>query len=106
MLYAFLGPETRYIIKGTEYDKSSIREEYYHFRRIAPRSLRMVEFIEPLFCARYVTVLIPACAYAMVFLFGSIMTTIEIPQLYVVKFGFNPQEIGLQFLAVIVRLDL
>lgn len=30
------------------------------------------------------------------------LLTVEIPQLYVPKFGFNPQQIGLQFLGLII----
>jgi hypothetical protein len=47
-------------------------------------------------------VIIPAAAYAMIFLWGSVMLTIEIPQIYPAKFGLNTQQIGLQFLGIIV----
>lgn len=46
--------------------------------------------------------MIPACAYAMEFLWTSIMVTVEIPQLFPVLFGFNTQQNGLQMIAVIV----
>lgn len=38
----------------------------------------------------------------MVFLFGSVICTVEIPQLLQVKFGLDTQELGLQFLGVII----
>jgi hypothetical protein len=38
----------------------------------------------------------------MIFLWGSIMLTIEIPQIMPEQFGFNTQEVGLQFLGVIL----
>jgi MFS family permease len=38
----------------------------------------------------------------MIFAFASILTTIEIPQLYPEKFGFNTQQVGLQYLAIII----
>jgi nitrate/nitrite transporter NarK len=47
-------------------------------------------------------VLIPAIAYAMTFLFGSVLITVELPQLFGQKFGFNPQQLGLQFLGIII----
>lgn len=47
-------------------------------------------------------VLIPAIAYAMIFLFGSVLITVELPQLFGQKFGFNPQQLGYQFLGIIV----
>lgn len=45
---------------------------------------------------------IPAVAYAMEFLWTSIMVTVEIPQLFPELFGFNTQQNGLQMIAVIV----
>lgn len=38
----------------------------------------------------------------MIFLWGSIVLTIEIPQAFPEKFGFNTQQVGLQFIGVIV----
>ena len=52
--------------------------------------------------ARYPCVMIPAAAYAMVFLFSSVLITIEIPQLFAEKFRFNAQQLGLQFLGIII----
>lgn len=46
--------------------------------------------------------MIPACAYSMVFLFGSVLITVEIPQLFAEKFHFNAQQLGLQFLGIII----
>lgn len=47
-------------------------------------------------------VIIPAMAYAMIFLWGSIALTIEISQIYPAKFGLNTQQVGLQFLGIII----
>ena len=38
----------------------------------------------------------------MVFLFGSVMNSVEVPQLLQVKFGLNAQQLGLQFLGLII----
>ena len=46
--------------------------------------------------------MIPACAYAMVFLFASVLTTVEIPQLFAAKFHLNAKQLGLQFIGLIV----
>jgi hypothetical protein len=46
--------------------------------------------------------MIPAASYAMVFLFCSVLLTVEIPQLFAQKFHFNAQQIGLQFLSIVV----
>ena len=47
-------------------------------------------------------VLIPAVVYAMIFLLAGVMITVEVPQLFGPKFGFNTQQLGLQFIAVII----
>lgn len=73
-----------------------------HFRRIDHTSFRLWDFIEPLSFVVRPCVFIPAAAYAMIFLWGSIMVTIEIPQVFPEKFGFNTQQVGLQFLGVII----
>lgn len=46
--------------------------------------------------------MIPAAAYAMIFLWGSIMISIEIPQLFPALFGFNTQQVGLQNISIII----
>jgi MFS family permease len=38
----------------------------------------------------------------MIFLFGSVMITVETPQLFGPKFEFNPAQLGLQFLGIII----
>ena len=38
----------------------------------------------------------------MIFLFGSVMITVEVPQLFGPKFHFNTQQLGLQFLGTII----
>lgn len=38
----------------------------------------------------------------MVFLFANIMTTVEIPQLLQTKFDLNTEQVGLQFLGMII----
>lgn len=60
------------------------------------------DFVEPLVYAARPCVLLPAVAYAMEFLWTSIMTTVEIPQLFPELFGFNTQQTGLQMISVIV----
>ncbi|KAL9095843.1 MAG: hypothetical protein Q9165_001840 [Trypethelium subeluteriae] len=102
ILYLFLGPETRYIRRGITNRGSAFKQEYLSFRRIDPSPLRARDFIEPLFLARHTAILIPSISYSIVFGFASVLVTVEIPQLFLPKFGFNPQEIGLQFLGIIV----
>lgn len=44
----------------------------------------------------------PAAAYSMVFLLASVLIAIEIPQLFVEKFHFNTQQVGLQNISIII----
>lgn len=72
------------------------------FRRIDPTPLTAYEFVQPLKYFGRPSVFIPALAYAVVFLLASVLITVEIPQLFAMKFGFNPQQLSLQFIAIIV----
>ncbi|KGO38449.1 Major facilitator superfamily domain, general substrate transporter [Penicillium expansum] len=101
ILYLFLGPETRYM-GHRPLGVSQTQVEYLHFRRIDPTPFTLFEFYQPILLVRYLTIMTPVVSYAMVFGFCSVMSTVEIPALLGPKFGFNSQEIGLQFLGVII----
>ncbi|KAJ5112915.1 hypothetical protein N7456_001449 [Penicillium angulare] len=103
ILYLFLGSESLYIREeGAPKQVTSAKEGLFKFRRIDPTPLRLWDFIQPLSYAVKPCVMIPAAGYAMIFLWGSIMLTIEIPQIFPEQFGFNTQQVGLQFLGVIL----
>lgn len=106
ILYFFFGPESRYI-RGSqapedERNKSDFKKQYMSFRRIDKTPMTWYDFVEPLAYAARPCVMLPAVAYAMEFLWTSIMTTVEIPQLFPELFGFNTQQNGLQMISVIV----
>ncbi|KAJ5584679.1 uncharacterized protein N7459_004479 [Penicillium hispanicum] len=102
ILYLFLGPETRYVGDRVDRRESNWKNEYLKVRRIDPTPLTWYEFVRPLTMVRHPSIVIPACAYAMVFLFGSILATVEVPQLLQEKFELNAEQLGLQFLGVII----
>lgn len=102
VLYIFLGPETRYLRLGGHHVGGTVKQEYFNFGRIDPTPFRAVEFVSPLRFFAYPSVFLPALVYSVVFLFGSIIVTVEIPQLFGEKFGFGPQALGLQFISVII----
>ncbi|CRL18343.1 Sucrose/H+ symporter, plant [Penicillium camemberti] len=102
ILYLFFGPETRYLGSGIDNKESARKIEYMSLRRIDPTPFSWFEFIRPLTMARHPSILIPACAYAMVFLFGNILATVEIPQLLQEKFELNAEQLGMQFLGAII----
>ncbi|BCR84428.1 putative MFS transporter [Aspergillus chevalieri] len=101
ILYLFFGPETRYVGNGVD-RQINWKTEYLYIRRIDPTPFSWQEFIRPLTMAKHPSILIPAVAYAMVFLFASILSTVEIPNLLQEKFSLNEEQVGLQFLGVII----
>lgn len=104
LLYSFLGPETLYLRDANKpaVQGSQLKQGLFSFRRIDKTPITLMDFLRPLTFALRPCVSVPAGAYAMIFLWGSVMTTIEIPQVYPEKFGLNTQEVGLQFLGVII----
>ncbi|KAF9893413.1 hypothetical protein FE257_011845 [Aspergillus nanangensis] len=100
MLYFVFGPETRYL--GGNTNCSDFKTQYLSFRRIDRTPIKLGEFIHPLTLAKHPNVMIPAVVYAMVFLFASVLITVEVPQLLQEKFGLNAEQLGLQFLGVII----
>jgi MFS family permease len=103
-LYMFLGPETRYLRgKHTALDSSASHTGgLLKFKRIDSAPLTLVVFASPLRFFWRLNVLVPTVAYAVVFLLDNVLITVEIPQLFGEKFHFNVQQIGLQFLSVVV----
>lgn len=103
ILYLFLGPETRYIRKNARHEGSDFKQEYLSMgKRIDPTPIRISEFFHPLTYFIRPCVVIPAVAYSIVFGFASVLITVEIPQLFGEKFHFDAQQLGLQFLGVII----
>jgi nitrate/nitrite transporter NarK len=100
--YIFLGPETRYIRTGTRHELSDAKQKYFHFSRIDPKPLNIYDFIHPLSLFNKPCIALPSMAYSMTFLFASVLITVELPQLFGQKFGFNSQQLGLQFLGIII----
>ncbi|KAL4918315.1 major facilitator superfamily domain-containing protein [Aspergillus aurantiobrunneus] len=99
ILYLIFGPETRY----TAPSPSPFKHEYLtFFTRIDPTPFTATEFIHPLSLATHIPVLLAAVAYSMVFLFASVLNSVEVPQLLQHKFGLNAEQLGLQFLGLII----
>jgi hypothetical protein len=73
-----------------------------HFRRINLAPITIWDFIRPLRLASFPCVAIPTVAYVTVFNLAAVLPVIETPQLYVEKFHFNTQEVGLQSAAIII----
>lgn len=71
-------------------------------RRITSRSLKLHDFVAPFSLALAPRVLIAACAHAITFCYGNIAIIVEMPIAFGEKFHFNAQQIGLQFIAIII----
>jgi MFS family permease len=100
LLYLALGDETIY-------NAANERPENGFFGKMKPRkisshSLSLCDFLAPFSLAQYPRVLIAACAHAITFCYGNIALIVEMPIAFGEKFHFNPQQIGLQFIAIII----
>ncbi|KAJ5085148.1 hypothetical protein N7532_009919 [Penicillium argentinense] len=102
ILYIFFGPETRYIGADVQSDSSPFKREYVSIRRIDPTPIKVSEFYHPLTLFTNIPVLLAAIAYSMVFLFASVLNSVEVPQLLQSKFELSAQGLGLQFLGLII----
>jgi MFS family permease len=103
ILYLFLGPETLFRRETiVDHSKSKFKQQYLTFGRIDPRPLRLTDFVHPFVYFLRPAVWIPAMSYAMIFLWSNIMPTIEIPQIFPMRYGMNTQQVGLQFLSFIL----
>jgi MFS family permease len=104
ILYFFFSPETLYVRNRAmpSASRSPFRREYLSFGKIGPFPLTARTFFTPFKLFAYPNILIPTIAYSIVFNFTSVLLTVEIPQLFTPKFGFNAQQIGLQFIGMII----
>ncbi|KAJ5676461.1 uncharacterized protein N7477_002094 [Penicillium maclennaniae] len=98
-----------YLVFGDEtiYNAANERQNNGFFakmipRQISSRSLHLYDFVAPLSLAQYPRVLIAACAHAITFCYGNIALIVEMPIAFGEKFDFNAQQIGLQFIAIMI----
>ncbi|KAJ5230768.1 hypothetical protein N7489_011476 [Penicillium chrysogenum] len=102
ILYIFFGPETRYIGADVQSRSSAFKTQYLSLRRIDPTPFKVTEFWHPLTLFTNIPVMLAAIAYSMVFLFASVLNSVEVPQLLQSKFELNAQQLGLLFLGLII----
>ncbi|KAK4499900.1 hypothetical protein PRZ48_008086 [Zasmidium cellare] len=102
LLYLFLGPETLYLRGRTNTPASESRTLRNRLLpRLDDKPLTLTSFIKPLKLGLYAVVTIPAVSYSMIFLW-QILINVEMPAIFIMSFHLNAQEIGLQYLAVIL----
>jgi hypothetical protein len=72
------------------------------FQRIDPSPVTAWTFLSPFQLTTKLSVIVPACAYAVVFSYANIALIVEMPILFGEKFHLNAQQIGLQYIALII----
>ncbi|KAL2817045.1 MFS multidrug transporter [Aspergillus cavernicola] len=100
ILYTIFGAETRYTSPSPS--PSPFKQQYLTLSRIDPTPFTVSEFLHPLSLFTNIPVLLSATAYAMVFLFASVLASVEVPQLLQQKFALNAEQLGLLFLGLII----
>ncbi|RDH36959.1 benzoate 4-monooxygenase cytochrome P450 [Aspergillus welwitschiae] len=104
IIYSIFGQETLYIrgSAASHVSNPTLRQRFLHVKRIDPAPLEIWDFLRPLGMAIRPCIMIPAAAYAMIFLLGGILPSIEMPQLFPEMFGLDSEQVGLQFIAMII----
>lgn len=80
---------------------SSLRRSIFP-ARLDYTPLTIFTFLTPFQLMTCTSVIIPACAYAVVFCYANIALIVEMPIIFGIEFGLDTQQIGLQFLALII----
>ena len=104
VLYLLLSPETIYLRntpKPTS-EKSTSWRKYVTINSIGTATISPHDFGTPFSLFMFPAIFIPAAAYSIIFGFCSVLLTVEIPQIFIPKWSFDPEQIGLQFLSLII----
>lgn len=104
--YLFLGGETLYCPDqhANSYQPTVLTktDRFKVARRINPSPLTLWTFLSPLQLTTKASVIVPACAYAIVFCYANIVLIVEMPVVFGEKFGLDAQQIGLQYIALMI----
>ncbi|KAH8805118.1 major facilitator superfamily domain-containing protein [Xylogone sp. PMI_703] len=103
--YLAFNAETLYDRSGNENWRPPSRNRL-HFHRLDLTPLTIRDFVRPLDFAKCSRVMIPAIAFALVFTYANTAITVELPQQFGERFHFNAQQIGLQYISVIIGSGL
>ncbi|KOC14594.1 hypothetical protein AFLA70_521g000701 [Aspergillus flavus AF70] len=104
--YLALGDETRYV-EGDAVSKHMARGWGRLLpRTIDPTPLTIRQFLAPFMLIRYPGIIVPAIAHSVLFCYANIAIVVEMPIAFGQKFNFSAQQIGLQFIAVIIGCAL
>lgn len=71
-------------------------------RQISSHSFRVRDIVAPFSLVKYPRVVIATCAHAITFCYANISLIVEMPIATGEKFHFDAQQIGLQFIAILI----
>jgi hypothetical protein len=105
LLVAFLllYPETRYLRKAPP-SGSAFKEQYLTFG-VDRSPYKSIEFYGALTLFKNTRVILTTASWAITFVFPVVLMTVEIPSIFTPRYGFEPQQIGLQFIGNIIGYD-
>lgn len=105
LFYLAIGAETIYLPENDSKGATDSRNPIIRTmvpRRIDPSPFKLTDFISPLFLGRLPRVLVPSFSLAIAFCYGNIAIVVEMPTAFGQKFNFDAQQVGLQFIAVMI----
>ncbi|GAB1217491.1 hypothetical protein ATERTT37_006730 [Aspergillus terreus] len=102
IVYLLIGEETMYAAERPKAKPDGGFCSKLIPRRVDPRPLTFREFVQPLCYSKFPRVVIPAIAHSIVFCYGNIALIVEMPIVFGERFHFDAQQIGLQFIAIII----
>ena len=106
--YLLLGGETLYSpsspgpVDGKPANSSDEKKRLAMPRRNNQRPLSLSAFFSPLQLVTKPSVIVPSCAYAIVFCYANIALLVEMPVIFGEKFHLDAQQIGLQYIALMI----
>lgn len=101
--YLAFGKETLYNYNDLSRNEPNRYKQLFNFKAIIPeRSISVPTMLSPFKLFTNWKILIAALAYGVCFMHDNIATNVEIPEVMIVKFGFGPQSLGLQFIAFLI----
>lgn len=100
--YVLFGDETLYVTDASVSQKSRNGWSRFMPCRLDPRPFELQSFIAPLFLGSFPRILIPGIAYGVEFAYANIAIIVETPLIFGEKFHFNAQQVGYQFISIII----
>ena len=100
--YVLFGDETLFVKDGSVPKKLSNGWSRFIPCRLDSRPFELRNFIAPLFLGNFPRILIPGIAYGVEFAYDNIAIIVETPLIFGEKFHFNAQQVGYQFISIII----